>query len=118
MNYTATASRLPGRQLANFNIPHPDFCATPQGSWDQYLARAGINGVEGMTISEISATVAVGASEKAFAPSLSLALETGQPWILPVGVLGTWAVTYLAVDVALTYVFDNLNSELAPGLGY
>lgn len=87
-------------------------------TWNQRLARAGVSGFEGVTISQISATVAMASSEAVFTPSLSLAVETGQAWILPVAVISTWVTTYVAVNVSLNYVADEMNSTLAPGLGY
>jgi RHS repeat-associated protein len=85
-------------------------------SWEQRLSRAGINGVEGLGISAISAKVATTSSEAILAPSISLAVKTKQPWIPPVAVVLTWVTTYAATNFALSYASDKANENVMPDL--
>jgi RHS repeat-associated protein len=83
---------------------------------DQRLERAGIKGVEGLSIAEISVFAADNASTAVLDPSLALSAETGQLWIPPVAVGGTWVLTYLLVDAGLSTLADNkLDPRIMPG---
>ena len=81
-------------------------------SWGQRLTRAGVNGVEGYSISAISASVATESSEAVLGPSISVAVKTEQAWVPPVAVAVTWATTYIATNVALSYVANVTNENL------
>jgi len=87
-------------------------------TWGDRLARAGISGVEGMTIGQISTSVATKASAAVVEPSAAVAVETGQLWVVPVAVVATWTVTYFAVHNALDYVSKKINETAFPNLGY
>ena len=84
-------------------------------TWDQRLTRAGIDGLEGATISKISASIATKSSQAVLAPSMRLAITIKHPVALaipPVAVATTWAVSYLATNYALSYVADQMNENL------
>ena len=59
--------------------------------------------MEGYSISATSASVAT---------ESSAAVETEPLWILPVAVAVTWTVTYVATNIALSYVADLTNENL------
>lgn len=84
-------------------------------TWGQRLSRAGINGMEGHSISAISAAVASKSSEAVLGPSISLTVKLKHPAALaipPVAVAVTWVATYVATNVALSYVADRVNERV------
>jgi len=85
-------------------------------SYHERLERAGLNGVEGLAISDISTSVATKASVGIVNPSLELAGATEQVWVVPVAIAATWVATYVATNVTLSWVASKvINPQFMPG---
>jgi len=78
----------------------------------QRLGRAGVNGVEGIFTSGASSAAGVVVGDATLTATLLPAVETGNLWAPPVAYWAGYASTYLAVNYAIGYGFEYLNSQL------
>ena len=83
----------------------------------QRLGRAGLVGGEGAVTSWASSGVANAAALALVTPTCGLAVATGQPWVVPVGVVGGWVITYATVNVTISTAFNHFNNDIFPVLG-
>ncbi|MFQ5615769.1 MAG: hypothetical protein ACE5GO_04820, partial [Anaerolineales bacterium] len=81
-------------------------------TFSQRIGRATISGTEGLWISYASSAAAAWAAVASVGPSTTVAVATGQLWVVPVGVGGSTVGTYAIVNTSLSAGAKYLNEAL------